>query len=302
MLAFLPDVGKNYALDTKAVCSIDSTDMTPAEWMLIAQTIKESYDDYDGFVVLHGTDTLSYTAAALSYLIQNSPKPIVLTGAQKPIGSEITDAKTNMRDSILYAADPYSSGVVVVFGGLVIAGTRARKNRTYSFSAFSSINYPELAAIRDGKIIRYISNKIVGEPVFADKLDPKVFHLKLSPGMRPMILEPIIKEHEAIIIESFGVGGMPQSLIEDFISLMNGYEDNEKIVVLTTQVTYEGSNIDVYEVGQRIKQHVPVLEARDMTHEAVLAKLMWILGMEPRPSFEKIKELFYKEINYDTIL
>jgi L-asparaginase len=302
MLKYLPDLGRNYILDTKAVCNLDSTDMTPTEWMMIADAIKDSYDDYDGFVVLHGTDTMSYTAAALSYLVQNSPKPIVLTGAQKPIGSEITDAKMNMADSIMYAADPYSSGVVVVFGGLAIAGTRARKNRTYSFSAFSSINYPELAAIRDGKIIRYINHKIIGEPVFTGSLDPNVFHLKLSPGMSPQILEPIIKSHDAIIIESFGVGGMPKSLIDDFINLMSEYEDNEKIVVLTTQVTYEGSNIDVYEVGQRIKEHVPVLEAKDMTHEAVLTKLMWILGMDPRPSFEKISEIFYKEINYDTIL
>jgi L-asparaginase len=83
---------------------------------------------------------------------------------------------------------------------------------------------------------------------------------------------------------------------------MNEYKENEKIVVLTTQVTYEGSNIGVYEVGQRIKENLPVLEAKDMTHEAVMAKLMWILGMDPRPSYERIKELFYKEINYDTIL
>ena len=302
MLSFLPDVDRNCTLDTKAVCSIDSTDMTPEIWMMIADALKENYDDYDGFVVLHGTDTMSYTAAALSYLIQNSPKPIVLTGAQRPIGSEITDAKTNMRDSIMYAADPYSSGVVVIFDGQIIAGTRARKNRTYSFSAFSSINYPELGSIQDGKIIRYINNKYIGDPVFAEKLDNKVFHLKLSPGMSPVILEPIISSHEAIIVESFGVGGMPQYLVDDFISLLSEYEANEKIVVLTTQVTYEGSNIDVYEVGQRIKEHVPVLEARDMTHEAVLTKLMWILGMDPRPSFERIRELFYKQINYDTML
>ena len=120
--------------------------------------------------------------------------------------------------------------------------------------------------------------------------------------MSPVILEPIISSHEAIIVESFGVGGMPQYLVDDFISLLSEYEANEKIVVLTTQVTYEGSNIDVYEVGQRIKEHVPLLEARDMTHEAVLTKLMWILGMDPRPSFERIRELFYKQINYDTML
>lgn len=302
LLSFLPEEEMDYVLEAKAVCSIDSTDMTPGEWLKIAEAIKDSYDDYHGFVVLHGTDTMSYTAAALSYLIQNSPKPIVLTGAQRPIGSEITDAKTNMRDSIKYAADPYSSGVVVVFDGQVIAGTRARKTMTYSFSAFTSINYPVLAAIRDGKIIRYIQETIIGDPVFAEKLNPKVFHIKLSPGMSPAVLAPIIKSHDAVIIESFGVGGMPQYLVDDFIKLMKDYEDNEKLVVLTTQVTYEGSNIDVYEVGQRIKEHIPVLEARDMTHESVLAKLMWILGMEPRPSYEKIAELFYKQIGFDTIM
>ena len=300
LLSFLPGIEKDYKLDTKYVCNLDSTDMTPKEWLLIAAAVEESYDDYDGFVVLHGTDTMSYTAAALSYLIQNSPKPIVLTGAQRPIGSEITDAKTNLRDSIVYAADPYASGVVVVFDGRVIAGTRARKNRTYSFSAFKSINYPELASIRDGKVIRYIRDKIVGDPVFYHDLNTSVFHLKLSPGMSPDILEPIVRNHDAVIVESFGVGGMPRYLVEEFLRLMGEYEEGEKIAVLTTQVTYEGSNIDVYEVGQRIRGSA--LEARDMTHEAVLAKLMWILAMDPRPSYEKTRDLFYTAVNYDTVL
>ncbi len=117
--------------------------------------------------------------------------------------------------------------------------------------------------------------------------------------MSPAILEPIIRDHDAIIVESFGVGGMPRSLVDEFLRLMGEYEPGEKIAVLTTQVTYEGSNIDVYEVGQRISGSM--LEARDMTHEAVLTKLMWILGMDPRPSYEKIRELFYAPVNYDTV-
>ena len=127
LISFIPEIGSSIHLDTVGICNIDSTDMTCEEWLRIADTVRENYEDYDGFVVAHGTDTMAYTAAALSYLIQNSPKPVVLTGAQKPIGSEITDAKANLRDSIIYAADENSSDVVIVFDGIVIAGTRARK-------------------------------------------------------------------------------------------------------------------------------------------------------------------------------
>lgn len=294
-----PGMGDELVLETQAVCNIDSTDMTYKQWLLIAEAIKENYDKYDGFVVAHGTDTMAYTAAALSYLIQDSPKPIVITGAQKPIGSEITDAKTNLRDSIMYAADPESCDVVIVFGGDVIAGTRARKTKTYSFSAFASINYPELAQVRDGRIVRYIKKEKGSGPVFYHRLDPNVFLIKLTPGMSPAVLDTILASNDAVIIESFGVGGLPETLMEDFLQLMNNHA--EKVIVMTTQVTYEGSNIEVYEVGMRVKEKLPVLEAKDMTQEAVLAKLMWILALEPRPDKDKIEELFYKEVNLDTV-
>lgn len=244
-------------------------------------------------------DTMAYTAAALSYLIQNSPKPVVLTGAQKPIGSEITDAKANLRDSIIYAADENSSDVVIVFDGIVIAGTRARKNKTHSFSAFSSLNYPELATIRDGRIVRYIREKTVGELTFYDSLNPRVFLMKLIPGQNDRLLKEIMEASDAIIIESFGVGGMPLSLAEEFASLMKAYDPGEKVVVMTTQVAYEGSDIGVYEVGHRIRDNMPILEARDMTNEAVLAKIMWLMAQDL--SRKEIEELFYKEINHDTL-
>lgn len=299
LLSFVPEVGDNIHLDTIDVCNLDSTDMTYKEWLDIAGVIRKNYVEYDGFVVAHGTDTMAYTAAALSYLIQNSPKPIVLTGAQKPIGSEITDAKSNLRDSIIYAADDNSSDVVVVFDGAVIAGTRARKNKTHSFSAFSSINYPEPARIIDGRIIRYIPGRTPGKPVFYDDLNPKVFLMKLTPGQRPGVLRDIIDTHDAVIIESFGVGGLPNSLADEFASIMKEYNSNEKVVIMTTQVAYEGSDIGVYEVGQRISRQIPILEARDMTTEAVLTKIMWIMKQDL--SFEEIKRLFYSEINHDTI-
>ncbi|MBQ6371146.1 MAG: asparaginase [Firmicutes bacterium] len=124
--AYLPYIGSEIHIDIQSLFHIDSTDMTADHWMLIVKAIRENYEDYDGFVVCHGTDTMAYTAAILSYMIQDSEKPVVLTGAQRPIGFEITDAKSNLQDSILYAADPLSRGIQIVFAGNVIAGTRAR--------------------------------------------------------------------------------------------------------------------------------------------------------------------------------
>ena len=135
--------------------NVDSTNMTPERWLKIADCIRENYDRYDGFIVLHGTDTMAYTAAALSYLVQNSPKPIVITGSQKPIDRDVTDAKTNLCDAFLYCCHRCAYGVQIVFDGKVIAGTRAKKTRSKSYNAFSSINYPYKAIIQDGKVISY---------------------------------------------------------------------------------------------------------------------------------------------------
>ena len=117
LLSFLPEIGNDISLTTKSILNLDSTDITPQHWLTMAAAVREAYDDYDGFVICHGTDTMAYTAAALSYLIQNSAKPVVITGAQKPIGMEITDAKANLRDSIIYAADEGSHDIQIVFDG-----------------------------------------------------------------------------------------------------------------------------------------------------------------------------------------
>lgn len=129
LLAHLPELKELCCPETLALCSIDSTDLGQEHWLMMARAIQENYALYDGFIICHGTDTLAYSAAALSYLIQNADKPIILTGAQQPISNEITDAKKNLRDSVICAIDPGSRGVMVVFGGHVIAGTRAKRTR-----------------------------------------------------------------------------------------------------------------------------------------------------------------------------
>lgn len=299
LLGYIPGVRDICDAEVLELLNLDSSNMEPQHWKVIVHAIRERYEDYDGFVIAHGTDTMAYTAAALSYMIQNTAKPVVITGAQKPIDLEITDAKSNLMDSFLYAADEKSQGVLIVFDGKVIAGTRAKKVRSKSYNAFSSIDYPCLAMIQDMNIMRYIPMLPYGEEVrFYEELDENVFLMKLVPGIKPKVLSAIFENYNCIIVESFGVGGIPRSLADAFYRLCQEYPD--KLVVMATQVAHEGSDMTVYEVGCEMKKHCRFLESYDMTLESVIAKVMWILGNFDMTQCD-VEELFYTNINYDVI-
>lgn len=301
LLSFVPDVKEFCQVDTLQILNIDSTNMQPYHWLIIAEAIEKNYDHYHGFVVCHGTDTMAYTAAALSYLIQNSSKPIVITGAQKPIDLEITDARTNLSDSLRFASCEKAYGVSIVFDGKVIAGTRGKKERTKSYNAFSSINFPYIATIQDGHIIFYLDDKHhITEPVhFYHELNSRVALLKLIPSMDSGVLDYLGDHYDAIIIESFGVGGIPTYESGDFHKSVERLVKSGKTVVMTTQVTNEGSNMSVYEVGKSIKQEFGLLEAYDMTLEATVTKLMWILGQTK--DTETIRKMFCTTVNRDML-
>lgn len=174
LLGYVPDVAELCEAESVQLFDLDSTNIGPAEWLGMARAIRDNYQRFDGFVISHGTDTMAYTAAALSYLVQRSPKPIILTGAQKPIGFDTTDSRQNLRDAFACACDGGIHGVCIVFNGRVILGTRARKTHSKSFDAFSSINYPNIAAVRDGRIMRYIEPEHLPEPRFYGGLDTRV--------------------------------------------------------------------------------------------------------------------------------
>ena len=299
LLSYVPDMRDAYALDTKELMAIDSTNMGPEQWLMIAREIEAHYDDYHGFVISHGTDTMAYTACALSYLIQNSPKPIIITGAQKPIDESDTDARINLRDSIRVVGDGRFSGVKIVFGGKVIAGTRGKKQFTKSYHAFASINYPEIAVIQEKKIVVYINEQVEEgqRPIFYHELNPNVFLLKLIPGIDGRFFKTILDRYDAVIIESFGVGGLPS--YEDG-SLYDAVEEGirrGKIFVMGTQVTYEGSDMSVYQVGRRIKNEFRLPEVYDLTPEAAVTKTMWALGQSRDPAV--FAQLFYQTIGQD---
>ena len=179
LLSHIPGSSDSCGVDCLQLLNLDSTNKTPAHWLEIAACIREHYGCYDGFVITHGTDTMASTAAALSYLIQGSPKPIVLTGAQRPIGFDSTDSKTNLADAFRCAAEDLP-GVSIVFNSRVILGTRAKKTRSKSFQAFSSINHPELGVLRDGVLLRYIRQDCREAPGFYDRLDPRVALLNIG--------------------------------------------------------------------------------------------------------------------------
>lgn len=297
LLQFVPAISDICDVTCMELFSLDSTNITPAHWVAIAKAIREHFDRFDGFVVCHGTDTMAYTAAALSYLIQNSPKPIILTGAQKPITFDSTDSKTNLLDSFLCAASDMC-GVMVVFNGKVIAGTRAKKTRSKSFKAFSSINYPELATLQNGYLMEYIRNPSNRTPTFYDTMNPKVALLKMIPGTQPELFSFLLERNDALIVESFGVGGLPSYKGVGAEEILLNAIDQGKTVVLTTQVQNEGSDLSVYNVGYNLKK-LRLLEAYDMTTEAVVAKLMWILGQTSDP--KRVQELFYTPVANDLL-
>jgi len=300
ILEFVPEVAEICRVSAIQIANIDSTNMKSAHWLLMVRTIRDAYDQYDGFVISHGTDTMAYTAAALSYLIQHAGKPIVLTGSQKSIFLRDTDARTNLINAFRYAADDRAHGVRLVFDGMVIDGTRARKMRTKSFNAFSSMDYPELGVIREGQYLQYIPEPLPTQPpVFTTELDDRVFVLKLIPGMDASVFAWLREHYDALVIESFGVGGVPCEGDEGFISAIEDWVASGKVIVMTTQVPHEGSDMEVYQVGYQVKNRFGILEAYDMTLEAIVTKLMWILGQTRDP--DRVRALFYQPVQHDQI-
>ncbi len=298
LLNYLPEIKEMCDVNVMNLFNVDSTNVYYKHWLEIAKCIQESYNDYDGFIICHGTDTMSYTASALSYLIQNSKKPIILTGSQKPINLEISDAKTNLLDSFTYACNNLSKGVVLIFNGNVILGTRARKFKTKSFDAFKSIDYPRIGIVKDGCVIHYITN-LADNTKFYNEFDNNVGLLKLIPGTDSNVLEFMLQKYDALVIESFGVGGLPNYENSKYNDVVEKYTHLGKVIVMTTQVPNEGSDIAIYKVGHYLKQNTNILEAYDMTTEAVVTKLMWILAITK--NIEEIKELFYKTISNDIL-
>lgn len=269
-------------IDTEQLFNLDSTNMTPRHWETLARLIRTRYDEFDGFVVLHGTDTLAYAAASLYCLIQNSRKPIVFTGSMKPMVDEDSDAPINLRDAVRFAAYESAFGVRVVFDGGIIDGRRAHKYETSDVDAFDSVNgdvtSDDLGFIHpDGEIRFY--EEYCGETHFYERLSDEVFLSKLIPG-QPLCVPNGIR---ALILESYGAGGIPDYLMEDVSKLAN----SGVYIIVTTQCAYGGTNLREYAVGH---VNFPILEGGDYTAEYAVARARWALAESH--NYQEFTELF----------
>lgn len=295
LLRFAQHDTRDVSVTCKIIMNRDSTNMQPENWIVIAEAIMNNYHNYDGFVITHGTDTLAYTSAALSYMLQGLQKPVVITGSQVPISFKQTDAKRNVKDSIRFATENIG-GVFVVFDGRVIIGTRAVKIRTKSYDAFQSINHPYVATF-NGNSIEYIwkPSSAKGSLNLDTSLCPDVFLLKLHPGTKPEIFDFIKNNYRGVIIESFGNGGLPfegRNLLPKIEELVK----ENVAVIISTQCLEEGQDLYRYEVGRKVAQFNIILSA-DMNTEAIVAKLMWVLGKTK--DLMEVKQLMEKPISWD---
>jgi L-asparaginase len=273
----------------------DSTNMQPEHWVKMAEAIALHYEQYDGFVITHGTDTLAYTSAALSYMLQGLQKPIVITGSQIPISFKKTDAKKNLSDAIRFACEDIG-GVFVVFDGRVIIGTRAVKIRTKSYDAFESINHPYIAIVKDQKVDYFWKPEAVEEKLTVDtSLCPDVFLLKLYPGIKPEIFDYIKAAYKGVIIESFGNGGVPFEE-RNLLPKIKELTEAGMAVLISTQCLEEGQDLYRYEVGRKVAQYNVIISG-DMNTEAIVAKLMWALGQTTK--LTEVKQIIETPLAWD---
>ena len=299
ILECVPEAAEICNITAEQLFNLDSSNVRAEHWLAIARHVEMNYEKYDGFVITHGTDTMAYTAAALSYLIQNSPKPIAITGSQKSIYERDTDARTNVLDALRFASDDRAHGVRVVFDGKVIIGTRARKMRTRSFNAFSSIDYPEIAVVRAGRVIYFVESQKPEGPIFFHDMKGKVFAIRMVPGMDGEIFDYLTEHYDAVIVESFGMGGIPDYEDGGLMNALKRFTAAGKTLVMSTQVPHEGSDMGVYQVGVKVRSEIPMIEAHTMTIEAITTKLMWALAQTNDP--ERVRKLFYRPVARDLL-
>jgi L-asparaginase len=279
---------------------IDSSNMQPEDWMKMAQTIYDNYQNYDGFVVLHGSDTMAYTASALSFMLENLSKPVILTGSQLPIGEIRTDAKENLITAIEIASTTKNGKAVVpevavYFEYDLYRGNRSTKSNAEDFEAFSSPNYPVLA--KAGVSLKFNHAAIYqpnGKPLKINKFsDNHIATVKLYPGISEEVISSIINTPnlKAIILETFGAGnGSTQTW---FINLL--IKATEKGIILLNISQCAGGSVDQgkYETSSAFNR-IGVLSGGDMTYEAAVSKLMYLLGTNL--SISKIKEGLQKPL------
>ena len=269
------------AIEVIDLLSLDSTNIAPSHWQMIARRVSDVRTDYDGFIITHGTDTMAYTAAALYYMLENIDRPVVLTGSQRPLGRDGSDAEQNLRLAYEAACSDFA-GVCVAFGGRLIHGNAAKKMYSLADDAFRSIGRAEVD----------LSAPSAPSTPFRlhDALDERVAVIRLYPGMKPITIDAhIASGYRGIILEGYGLGSVPgDDAEESFLPSLDRARTRACTIVLTTQCIYDGADLSHYEVGIRAAQ-LGALAGGSLPIEALYARLMQRLAETPEG--ETVKSL-----------
>ena len=293
----IPEIAKlGYEFDMHAFNPpMDSSNMSPEIWIELANIIHSNYTSYDGFIILHGSDTMAFTASALSFMLENLTKPVILTGSQLPIGEIRTDAKENIITTMEIAAAKKNGNarvpeVCIYFDYYLFRGNRTKKYNTETFEAFNSFNYPSLAEA--GIDIKYNDQFILEYPQESfrinTRLNTNIAVLKMFPGITPQAVNAVIQTPQlrAVILETFGNGNTTTA--PWFIDCLKKNIDKGIIVLDRTQCDGGSVELGRYETSAHLRE-IGVVSGHDMTFEAAVAKLMVLLGQEL--SAEKVKQL-----------
>ena len=282
-----------YHITVEDLMCLDSSNMAQEEWQLIARRIFERRLDFDGIVVSHGTDTMAYTASAVTFMLPDIDRCVVFTGSQLPLADMLSDGPANLRTAFAMAASG-CPGVFLAFDRKVMLGCRAVKVRASGFSAFESVNARYAAQVTNRGLV--VDESVLparrGQARLCPEISRDIFLLKLTPGLNPAVFDVLAAMgYKGIVIEAFGLGGV-NVLHKGLRGIRRAVEDGISVVV-TTQCLYDSADLQVYQVGSKLLE-LGVIQGRDMTSEAAMTKLMWAIGQGLSP--EEIKSLFARNL------
>lgn len=278
--------------------SKDSINMTLEDWSIIASKIRQHKEQYDGFLVLHGTGTMAYFSSFLSFTMRTFPKPIVITGAMKPVSFPDSDAEDNIVNSFIFLRGlikKRQKGVSICFANNLIHGPRAKKMRWRDNNVFESMNYPYIGSINNSDI-KYLKQPKIGNDYFLfpknSTFEQRISIIKLFPGfMRTEMQSFLRSKPKAIVVEAYGTGGIPY-MGENILTSLEIAREKKIPTVVTSQCLYDGVDLSLYEVGRNLLD-LGVISGLDMTFESIITKLM--IGL-PHIAYEEVKGYMHSNL------